>query len=252
MPNPRRIAASRATTRSNLLLFRLARAFFKRYPMLKAVAFYGSRASGLGKPGSDYDVLLFLPGGLDWNERHRLGETVGRLFGIQVEVNVASPRSVEWHYRLFPDFRFSLKDAIIFGDSHVINGHNTLPPVARQGLWDSVVEAEMYRETAEAHAGDAAWQAEWYFRALRKILIAEAVIAGEYGSHRFRETLQELLGPSLARKMNRPSARYTTEQIALLKQVTRQRIAEVKAKVASLPENESDHFLANLRAQKAG
>lgn len=187
------------------MLSRLARAFFRQYPRLKAVAFYGSRATQSAGRYSDYDVMLFLPGGLDWNERYAIGEKLGRRFGVKLEVNVASPRSVEWHYRLFPDFRFSLKEAVIFGDRRVVNGRHSLPPVAREGLRDSVIEAEIYWEKAEAHPEDTGWQAEWYFRALRKALVAATVIEGDYRQQRFRQILTELLGTPLARKMNRPS-----------------------------------------------
>lgn len=254
---PPRLPASRNSTpprdaprRLDPIFARLARAFFKRYPRLKALAFYGSRAAGLGGRHSDYDVMLFLSGGLDWNERYEAAEEIGRRFGVKLEVNVASPRSVEWHYRLFPDFRFLLRDAIIFGDDRVVNGHTNLPPVAKEGLWDSVIESEVYQETAEEYRDDPTWCAEWYFRALRKVVIVESVIEGQYGQQRFRQSLIDLLGAPLARKMNRPSARFSPRQIALLEQVTRGKIAEIKRRVASLAENESDRFLAELRSKK--
>ncbi|MBI3362862.1 MAG: nucleotidyltransferase domain-containing protein [Chloroflexi bacterium] len=243
---PRRLRSRRLDP----IFARLARAFFKRYPRLKALAFYGSRAAGLGSRRSDYDVMLFLSGGLDWNERYEAAEQIGRRFGVKLEVNVASPRSVEWHYRLFPDFRFLLRDAIIFGDGRIVNGHRDLPPVAKEGLWDSVIESEIYQETAQAHRDDSAWCAEWYFRALRKVVIAESVIEGQYSQQYFRQRLIELLGGPLARKMNRPSARFSHQQIAHLEQVTRGKIAEIKERVASLAKNESDRFLAELRAKQ--
>jgi predicted nucleotidyltransferase len=221
-------------------LARLAQAFFQRYPQLKAVAFYGSRAAGLAEADSDYDALLVLPDGLAWRERWEAAREIGDRFGVNLEVTATSPRSVEFHYRLFPDFRFRLKDAVIFGDVQLLNGHP--PPTSKEGCENALIEAESWLIGIDRFP-TLSDKAETYYRVLRSLLIVEEIIENDYNLKRLMDTLHQLLGVPLVRRLRRPGARIRRHEVERLAEVTQQTFERVKAKVEAMPSNESDAYI---------
>lgn len=219
---------------------RLAEAFFRRYPQLKAAAFYGSRAAGLAEADSDYDALLVLPDGLAWRERWEAAGEIGTQLGVSLEITATSPRSVEFHYRLFPDFRFRLKEAVIFGEAKVLNGNP--PPTSKEGCENVLIEAEGWLESIR-DSYTLSDKAEVYYRVLRSLLIVEEIVEDDYSLRRLMGTLRQLLGEPLVRRLRHPGARIRRHEVERLAEVTQRIFAEARAKVEGMPPNESDAYI---------
>jgi len=228
----------------NNLLPKLAAAFQKRFPDLVAVAFFGSQVAGEPDEQSDYDVLLVLPEGLEWHERWRAAGELGQQFGVRLDVTATSPRAVRFHASLYPWFNLWMREAVVFGDTSVLNGD--IPPVAKQGYEDSLRDVEIWLEDVDTDM-TLSEQAHILYRALRQTLIVEASITDQTSHARLKQRLIELLGPDWVARWRQPRRRVTRSQVERLTHVVQQTLAQVRAQVETMSPNDSDAYLDSLK-----
>ena len=230
------------------LLPRLAAGLRERFPDLIALAFFGSRVAGETDEYSDYDALLVLPDGLAWRERRETELEFEKRFGIRLQLTATSPRGVDFYARLDPSFRFWLKDAVIIGQAAVLDGN--LPPVARQGCLGSLAEAELDLEDA-ARKPTLYERGKDYYKILRRLIIVEKVIEGDYSYALLRRELEKLLSKDLLALLRKPRPHLKKAEVDRMAALARKKLAEVKAKAEAMPANESDAYLDRMKGHGA-
>jgi predicted nucleotidyltransferase len=222
---------------------RLAKAFFRRKPELKAVVFFGSRAYGDADPRSDYDVLLIHPQSLDIFERARLAVEVGRRLKVPVEVTATSPRGVIFQARLHPWFHAWLEASVVIGDPTVVNGN--LPPVAREGCLASLTSVEIELEEVQPWLNQPR-RAKLLYRMLRQILITEAYAREHYNYAEYKRAVAKFLGPALMTKLRAARPRLRKRELDELERRVVKRLRRAKRLAEAMPPNESDDYLLNI------
>lgn len=229
------------------LLPRLAAGLRERFPDLIALAFFGSRVAGEPDEYSDYDVLLVLPEGLAWRERRETEVEFEKRFGVCLQLIATSPRGVDFYARLDPSFRFWLKDALIIGQAAVLDGN--LPPIAKQGCLGSLAEAALDLEDA-ARKPTLYERGQDYYHILRRIIIVEKVIEGDYSYALLRQELEKLLDKDLLALLRKPRPRLKRVEVDRIAALTQKKLAEVRAKAEAMPTNESDAYLDRLKGPR--
>lgn len=230
------------------LLPRLAAGLRERFPGLIALAFFGSRVAGEPDEYSDYDALLVLPDGLAWRDRWETENDFEKRFGVRLQLTATSPRGVGFYARLAPSFRFWLKDAVIIGQTAVLDGN--LPPIARQGCLGSLAEAELDLEDA-ARKATLYERGKDYYKILRRIIIVEKVIEEDYSYALLRRELEELLGKDLLALLRKPRPRLKKTEVDRMAALAQKKLAEVRAKAEAMPANESDAYLDRMKGHRA-
>lgn len=223
----------------NPKFYRLALEIYRGHPNLKMLALYGSQVTGGADRFSDYDVLVVSRGLLERGEKKKFKQELERKLGVKLHLTIWSEKSYRTFILTEPHLKFWLNEAVILDGGGLFG---PLPPTAKYGYSEAMRLAEVHFETADGSPR----AASYYLIALKIALMLDYAMRLNYDFRSVKEEIENLVDETLlsaVRKNPLSPTKVHKKQIENLKKITRKKLREVRTKLESLGQNESDLFL---------
>ncbi len=192
----------------------------ERLVPLRGAVIYGSRIAGTERETSDFDILAIVDDPALVKQAHVFRRRLAEATGLQVDLNLATPRGIRFRALLDPYIRYCLETGVRVGDVPDVR-----VPLSRQGMLDALIVIR--HDLEEAQEFPLEERADWLRRTAKEIAVLEQAVAGRFDSVSYAHRVEELL------------TRPVEEQSSVLRQAAER----LRRLIADLPPNEGDETL---------
>lgn len=219
------------------IMLEITRRLREELPEATAIIFFGSQAAGLANRFSDYDVMVFLPDGLE-RKRRRAVEKMKEEFPChKLDLAFGSERSLLHSLPYEPYHRFWLESGVVtWGKKPSVKEY---PPLAK-GALDSHLNIIKSQIDLARVLDDRRQTAQSCLSVLKMLLLIEKALQNEYDSRVVQNELEDLVGKELIERARDPHSELEQRDSRKLFRMALDRYHLVKGLVDRMGENESD------------